>query len=128
MDKSFVTLEQKVCAVCAVTYDSGALLIDKRLRDKFNKYTTTGFGMCDEHQKLKDDGYIALVACDESKSDKMPNGNLSPEGAYRTGGIAHLRKSVWPDIMNVPIPKDGVCFCDELVIEALQGILLADDD
>lgn len=30
MDKSYVTLAQKMCIVCDKTYDSGELLLDKR--------------------------------------------------------------------------------------------------
>lgn len=121
-EKSYVTLEQKVCIVCGNTYDSGALLLDQRLRPKFDMHTTTGWGMCEEDQKRKDDGYVAMIGCDEAKSDKTHNGNIAPEGAHRTGNIAHIRTPVWENIFNVPMPERMVCFCGDDVIDMLQKI------
>jgi hypothetical protein len=120
MSKSFVTLEQKQCIVCGETYDSGALLLDKRMREKFEMHTVTGLGLCEEHQKMKDDGYVALIGCDEAKSGLMPNGNISPENAHRTGTVIHMRAEAWERIMNVPVPEGMICFCGADVIEALE--------
>ena len=51
-DKSHVSLERHVCLVCGVAYDTGSILLDKRLRQSLERYTTTGWGLCAEHQKL----------------------------------------------------------------------------
>lgn len=40
--KSYVTLEQKICVVCGRSYDTGSLLLDKRLRERFEHHTITG--------------------------------------------------------------------------------------
>ena len=120
MDKSYVTLEQNICVVCGDTYDTGSLLMDRRLRDTFEKHTTTGYGMCPEHQKLKEDGYVALIGADESKSSLRANGNMNPEDAHRTGNIAHLRTEAWENIMDTPVPDKMMCFCGDDVIELLK--------
>ncbi len=118
-NKSHVTMEANVCVVCAETFDTGAILLDRQLRERFESRTTTGWGMCPHHEALKDDGYVALVACDESKSGRLSNGNVDPGKAWRTGTVAHLRRAVFADVFNVPVPDMMVCFCDDNVIEAL---------
>jgi RNA polymerase subunit RPABC4/transcription elongation factor Spt4 len=117
MGKSFVTVETAVCPVCGKQHDKG-LLIDRQMRDRFeNRRTPTHWDMCPEHKKLKDDGYVALVEIDPSKSsgDKL-------DEVWRTGTVAHLRASVWPNIFDVPVPDRGLCFVDASVISMLQSI------
>jgi hypothetical protein len=61
--KSHVSMEQYVCLVCGVAFDTGAILLDKRLRASMKRYTATRLGLCTEHQKLADEGFVALVKC-----------------------------------------------------------------
>lgn len=61
-DKSHVSLEQHVCLVCGAAFDTGAILLDRRLRASMKHHTATGWGLCPEHQKLSDDGFVALHA------------------------------------------------------------------
>jgi hypothetical protein len=99
MSKSFTTLEQKICLVTGKTFDSGALLIDEKMREKFEMHTVTGYGISPEVQEKLDDGYIALVGVDMEKSPIMDNGNLDPKTAHRTGNIAYLRRHVLEEIV-----------------------------
>lgn len=122
MDKSYVTLEQHLCEICGTKFDSGAILMDMRLRDKFKHKTLTGYGVCPDCQEKKDEGYIALVGCDESKSPRLANGNLKQEDAHRTGELIHIRESVWDDIFDCPPPKGKVCFCETKVIDHLRQL------
>lgn len=133
-DKSYVTMEQKICLVCTKKFDTNNLLLDTHLRNTFERHTVTGWDLCPEHQKLYDEGYIALVAANKSKSEKLPNGNIKDPGdAYRTGAVVHIRRSVWPGIFNSPIPMNDkgkpmpMAFCDPQVIETLQKIPMRDD-
>ena len=84
-DKSHVSLEQHVCLVCGTAFDTGAILLDKRLRASMERHTATGWGLCPEHQKLADDGFVALVECDPQRSGSQAGGRMKPEQAYRTG-------------------------------------------
>src|SRR5450830_1148211 len=68
-DKSHVSLEQHVCLVCGTRFDTGTILLDRRLRASMEHHTATGWGLCAEHQKLSDDGFVALVECDPQRSD-----------------------------------------------------------
>src|SRR3546814_1103109 len=47
-DKSHVSLEQHVCLVCGTAFDTGAILLDKRLRASMERHTKTGWGLREE--------------------------------------------------------------------------------
>jgi len=122
-DKSYVSLEQRVCLVCGTPFDTGNLLLDKRLRASMERHTVTGWGLCAEHQKLADDGFVALVECDPQRSGS-PGGSLKPEQAYRTGRLAHIKRHVFTQVFNVPIEANQACvFVEPGVIEKLQAMV-----
>lgn len=123
MDKSYVTMERHICPVCAKEHDSGAILLDQRLRPRFEMHTLTGWGLCQEHQKQSDDGYIFILGADEAKSEKNANGTLSLEGAHRTGEIVSIRRHVAERVFNIPIPENGIMFCGSDVITLLREMV-----
>lgn len=119
-EKSHVSLEQNVCAVCGKVFDTNAILLDERLRPRFSRHTVTGFGLCEEHQKLHDGDYVALVAIDESKSSSH-----KIEDVYRTGSVAHVRRQVAKQIFDVDIGTGPLVFCEPEVIDRLQEMMPA---
>ncbi|MGA3985502.1 ATPase [Ralstonia nicotianae] len=122
-EKSHVSMEQHVCLVCGVAFDTGAILLDKRLRASMERHTPTGWGLCAEHQKLADDGFVALVECDPQRSGS-PGDRLKPEHAYRTGRLAHLKRHVFAKMFNVPIETNQPCvFVEPGVIEQLEAMV-----
>ena len=128
-DKSHVSLEQHVCLVCGTAFDTGAILLDKRLRASMERHTATGWGLCPEHQKLSDDGFVALVECDPQRSG-TPSGSglMKPDQAYRTGRLAHLKRDAFARVFNVPVAAEQPCVFVELgVIEQLQAMVPATD-
>lgn len=124
-EKSHVSLEQHVCLICGVAFDTGSILLDKRLRASMERHTATGWGLCPEHQKLSDDGFVALVECDPQRSGSPAGGGrLKPEQAYRTGRLAHLKRDVFAEVFNVPIAANQPCvFVEPGVIEQLQSMV-----
>ena len=124
-DKSQVSMERRVCLVCGTAYDTGSILLDKRLRASMERYTTTGWDLCAEHQKLSDDGFVALVECDPERSGSPAGGGcVKPEQAYRTGRLAHLKRKVFTELFNVPITAEQPCvFVEPGVIEQLQAMV-----
>jgi hypothetical protein len=124
-DKSHVSLEQHVCLVCGTHFDTGAILLDKRLRASMEHYTATGLGLCPEHQKLADDGFVALVECDPQRSGAAAGtARMKPEQAYRTGRLAHLKREAFAQVFNVPIKANQACvFVEPGVIEQLQTMV-----
>lgn len=124
-EKSHVSLEQRVCLVCGVAFDTGSILLDRRLRESMKRHTVTGWGLCAEHQTLSDDGFVALVECDPQRSGSPSgDGNMKPEQACRTGRLAHLKRDVFAKVFNVPIAAHQACvFVEPGVIEQLQTMV-----
>lgn len=125
--KSYVTLVQHICPVCGIKFDTGELLLDRRLKDTFEHHTVTGMSMCAQCQKLSDDGYVALVVCDPTKSviteraDKSHN--CKPGDAHRTGEIAHVRRTAFNKIFDVPIADNvPLVFIEPAVFTMLQTL------
>lgn len=119
MEKSYVTLEQHVCPVCLKTFDTGNLLLDDELRDVFEKYTVTGYELCEEHKKVVEDGYVILVEVRE-----RPQKGQDP---YRTGNTAYLKRHVAKDIFPDMDVQD-VAFVEIGVLDKLREMLVVQDD
>lgn len=122
MDKSRVATEQKVCAVCARKYDIEAILLDKRLKKSLAQPTVSGTGICPEHAKLHEDGFIALVEIDPEKSGNPHNNIVKQQDAYRTGNIAHIRRDVAQDYLGIPEEqvKGVMMFTEKAVLDMLR--------
>ncbi|VGO08727.1 FIG01198175: hypothetical protein [plant metagenome] len=123
-EKYHVSLEQHVCLVCGIPFDTGNLLLDKRLRASLAHHTVTGWGLCPEHERLSKNGFITLVECDPQRSGGAPSsGNMKPEQAYRTGRLAHLKREAFAKVFNVPLALDQSCvFVEAGVIERLHAM------
>ena len=119
--KSHVSMEQQVCIVCCETLDTGAILLDRRLRDSLEPHTTTGFGMCDQCAAKKAEDYVAIIAVDPAQSEYLLNGNISSEGAYRTGKVVHMRSPAFRQILGQEPPEGMVIFApDDLVNQLIE--------
>lgn len=122
--KSYVTHEQKICIVCGCQYGTDALLLDKSLRHIFDSTTVTGFGLCPKDQALYDQGYIALVEIDPTKS-VIRYDTVKQEGAHRTGVVAHIKKGMLYDILKTVQPFDGpLLFVEDGLIAKLQAMIM----
>lgn len=120
MEKSHVSMEQKVCVVCGKPYDTGSILLDIRLRESLDRHTKTGWGLCPEHLKLKEEGYVCLIEYDEDKSAMSRRDSIKAEDAYRTGTMVHIRKEVFERLFSREAPEGMVVFCDQKLIEHLK--------
>ena len=80
-------------------------------------------GLCAEHQRLYDEGFIALIECDPLRSGKPSRADrMKPEQACRTGRIAHLKREAFPAVFNVQLAVDQVCvFVEPEIIGRLQA-------
>lgn len=84
-EKSHVSLEQQLCLVCGTLFDSGKILLDRRLRASLKHHTTTGWELCPEHQRMSLEGFVALVEIDPQRSGSPTgSGLMKPDQAYRT--------------------------------------------
>jgi hypothetical protein len=123
-EKSHVSLERRVCLVCGTEFDTGCILLDKRLRASLARHTTTGWGLCSEHRRLFDQGFVALVECDPERSGKpSATDRLIPEQAYRTGRVAHLKREAFAQVFDLPLDADqALVFVQLGVIERIQSM------
>jgi hypothetical protein len=107
--------------VCCQDYDTINLLMDTRLvngkqRETFEHKTVTGWGLCPADAAKKPE-YIALVECDPAK------GGQTLSDVYRTGRVAHMRRTVFPEIFGQPCdPEQPMCFVTPDVMGALVGM------
>ena len=94
MGKELVSMGQHLCSVCGQPFDSGEILIAKRINKQggsnLEQKTVTGYGLCEAHQKLYDEGYLALV---EAKDPGAGADRMKQADAYRLGRVAHVRFS-----------------------------------
>ncbi|WP_129640791.1 ATPase [Peristeroidobacter agariperforans] len=129
-EKSYVSMERRICIVCGTEYDTNALLIDKHLRASLDRYTITGWGLCSKDEQLFNAGFAALVEIDPAKSGSPPDGaSVKPEQVYRTGALAHLRRDIAAKVFNVPIRQGLPCvFVEPGMIRKLQAATHASTD
>jgi hypothetical protein len=126
-EKSHVSMEQHVCLVCGMKFETGAILFDRRLRAALERFTLTGWGLCPAHQALFDKGFVALVEFDPAQSGSpLPGDRLRPEQAYRTGSVLHMRREPFAEIFNVSVDfKLPFVFVEIGAIEKLQALVEA---
>ena len=121
MTKSFVAMEQKVCPICGVkhSHDCG-ILINKHLSKTMEDHVTTGYGLCEEHDRLFKEGYIALVGV--SNNPNSTQQTLTQETANRTGSLCHIRKAAFRQMFNLPeeAANRPMVFVQEAVIDMLK--------
>lgn len=121
-EKSHVSMEQHACKVCGQVFDTGAILLDRRLGETLEARTVTGMGMCPSCDGLREDGYIALIGCDPERTSVNAWGGVKPGDAYRTGSIAHMRKEAAAKVFGEQMVEDHVfLFVDEEVIDMLKA-------
>ena len=94
MHDEAIKMSIHICPVCGKSHSGKEIFIHKQLKP-IKEVPITGTSLCEEHQKLSDDGYIALVVIDLDKSTNVDDTRLKPEDAYRTGDIMHMRREVY---------------------------------
>ena len=97
---NYVAMEKNVCEICGQIFDTGSILIDKRLKDLDEKKTVTGYGRCESCNELVEE-YLTLVVVDESKSGASPEGNIKQENAYRTGELIRVKRTAIDKIFDI---------------------------
>jgi hypothetical protein len=102
-----VAMEQKQCIVTGKIYETGAILLKRRPSkdDDGDKFVVTGRGISPEVQEKLDEGYIALVEVDESKSKFESNGTLKQENAFRTGNMSFIKREAFAQLFDCPAPE-----------------------
>lgn len=128
-NKSWVSMESAYCTVCGKEYETGRLLLDTRMRRSFSRKTVTGMGVCPTDRKYLDEGFIALVEIDASKSKCGNPSSMKQEDAWRTGKLAYVKRDVACQILGAVITdKIPLVFVEEGVISRLEAMVQRDDE
>ncbi len=73
------------------------IIFDRTLKDRLPDHPIAiGFELTNEHRKLHEDGYIALVAIDQSKST-----GTRPDQVYRLGKALHVKREALKQILDI---------------------------
>lgn len=117
MEKSHVSMENKICQVCGVKNNHNCgILLDKRLQQSLERETVTGWGLCEEHDNVVKDGFVIMVVAKNDDTNK--EGYMKIEDAERTGEVLYVRKEVCQEMFNIEV-KD-LMFIDEETYEMLK--------
>ena len=100
MDKNHVTME--VCPICRKS--TGAILLDQRLRKRFEMHTVNPTHVCKACRKKYLKKGVMLI---------------DPT----TGALVVIKDEAFKRIFNKPIPKQKIAFTDAEVLGKLQGKL-----
>lgn len=105
-DKEFVKLAHKICPVCTKEHEHNTEILLHKYMDNIKGNPITGYELCEEHDELLKQGYLAIIICDENKSTFNENGTLNLENAYRTGDFIHIKRETYNHIFNIEVPED----------------------
>ena len=118
-----VSMESQICQICGHTKETGAILFDMTLKERFNdKHIVTGGGTCAGCKSLVDGDRIALITI----SSKHVTKEVYNRDAARTGSIIWMKKPVFNSIFS--IDEGGVVdfdfmFIDQEVEDKIKGII-----
>ena len=135
-DKFAVSLVNLACPICLSTSESEIVLntkLTKKAADEVKELhnKTVGLGEpCTECKQQLDNGFVALVEVDSSKSglaDEDTVGTLSQENAYRTGNMAWLKRDVANQLFKAEIKTDLV-FVQQGIIDAIKAMVENNED
>lgn len=109
MAKSHVSMEQHQCPICHTLHDTGSLLLDKRMLPALEMRTVTGRSTCPACKARLDEGYIAIVECNEA--------TRKPTGPY-----TFVTRETWGHTFTMPTPPHGICMAPPEVLAMLAKI------
>lgn len=65
-DRNICALEQRQCIVCGTVFETGSLILDRKINRGFkDRYVVTGYGLCDDCKKQATDNNGVWLVEDE---------------------------------------------------------------
>lgn len=101
-------MEQHQCPACGKTFDTGALLLDTYLRNRFDKNTVTGSSLCSDCNKRIVDGFTILIVIKDGESGDNP---------YRTGEMLYWKSADSNNKPDTPIMYIEESTANELKVQ-----------
>lgn len=124
-------LVHEVCPICCAKTNEQILLnqqLTKKAAAQVKEMHGKAIGYsepCKECQSRIDNGFVALIAIDPSKSNTT-EGTVSFNDIYRTGKLAWLKRNVAKESFNWDRPEPFI-LVEDGVIDILQGKLNANE-
>ena len=125
----YVKIADHQCPICGTIHKHDTeLLIHKNLKSietDDDGIVVTGMSLCEEHDKLFKEGYVALIVVNppENLNDVSHEEKLSLIDAERTGDLCHVRRSVFNDMMNANIEDNTpLIFIDPELFQKLVAM------
>ena len=114
---SFVEMEKHICPICGETHThKTGIIINTYLRDIENP--VTGYGLCEVHDKIYEDGYICLIeVANTNKANR-----LKQEDAIPTGNILHIKSTVLCQLTDASISTRPLAYIDESTFKYLTTL------
>ena len=121
-NKNSIAIATHLCPICGDEHEHNTeILIHKGLGNIDPNKRCTGYGLCEEHDKLHKDGFVAMVAIDPDKSTLGANGNYVFEEAYRTGDMVHIRVEVFNELFNTEWDMEkAFTYTEQAVLDHLR--------
>jgi len=118
MSNDYAAMETKQCPVCLETHSHNtAILLHKKLRKIDPDKTCTGFALCEEHEKLFNDGYIALVVGDSSSSkDTVQHTDVN-----RTGEFIHIKREYFSSVFGEVDADLPMAYTETEVVDMIKN-------
>lgn len=113
-EKSIVAM--LCCFICG---DGAELLLSRNLRDMSEYDDKTAPNVfCSRCKKALEDGGIGVIEIDPEKSKAKFGENVRPENAFRTGGVAIIRKEALEEALNTTITTK-IIYVEKGVLKAI---------
>jgi hypothetical protein len=111
---SYVAMAKKICPICLVEHEHNTeLLLNKKLEDIPEDQRVTGWGLCDPHDFMYEEGLIALVEVIEGTENGRTE--LNQSDANRTGNLAHIN----PEALGINI-EGPMAFVNQETFERIR--------
>ena len=96
----FVAMAIHICPVCGVQHSHNTeILLHKQFRSIPEDKRVTGMSLCEEHEQLDNDGFIALI--ESIPTYEVPNGAMvKSQDLRRTGRVIHIKRASALNIIN----------------------------
>lgn len=125
MAKSHVGMGAMTCPVCGREH-SESVLLHKQLKEVFpdssNQKVHTGYELCPEDKEKHEQGYVALIEVDPSKSD------INKGVFYRTGDMAHMRRDAAKEVFVGQDVSMPIMHVEIGILEKLRESAVSDDE
>lgn len=128
-NKDFVKLEHKQCPVCRKIHNHNCgILIKKNLTNIKgngpNGEVITGRELCEEHDKLYKEGYVALVVIDNGDNLTIEDNKIKDLNEVNyTGDIAHMKFEMFRKLFKDYADQEiipPVSFIDEELFQMIH--------